>query len=61
MLNAMQRSVTFALYQFTLALGILLMPVALLARRAGLHLPVDRAVEATGAAYERAGGNARTN
>ncbi|ADQ67235.1 hypothetical protein GL213_08320 [Halogeometricum borinquense] len=61
MLNAMHRSVTFALYQLTLALGILLMPVALLMRRVGIRLPLGRAVEAAGDAYERADGKSQTN
>nr|WP_309473048.1 hypothetical protein [Halopelagius longus] len=35
-------------------LGILMMPVALFARRLGVSLPVGRLVEAAGTAYERA-------
>lgn len=61
MLNAMHRSVTFALYQLTLALGIVLMPVALAVRRVGVRLPIDRAVEAAGTAYERAEAKAQTH
>ena len=43
-----------ALYQFSLAVGILLMPFALLARQAGFTLPVHRLVDRLGDAYERA-------
>jgi len=42
----------FALYQFTIALGIALLPVALVTRRFGFTLPLDRLVEATEHAYE---------
>lgn len=61
MFQAMHRTATFALYQLTLALGILLMPVALLARRVGVRLPVDRILEAASAAYDRADGDRRAD
>jgi hypothetical protein len=54
MIAAVRRLALFALYQTTVALGILLLPVALLARRAGISLPVGRAVETLGDAYEDA-------
>jgi hypothetical protein len=54
MTSAMRRGATFALYQVTVALGILLMPVALLARRIGVTLPVNRLLDAANAAYEAA-------
>lgn len=38
-------------YQSTLALGIALMPVALVARKAGVTLPVHRLIEVTEDAY----------
>jgi hypothetical protein len=44
----------FTLYQFALVFGILLMPIALLARRAGVTLPVGELVDAVGNAYEQA-------
>jgi hypothetical protein len=44
----------FTLYQFALVFGIVLMPVALLARRVGLTLPVGEVVDAVGDAYEQA-------
>lgn len=52
MIEMAQKAGLLVLYQFTVALGILLMPVALLARRAGVRLPVGRLVAAVGTAYE---------
>ena len=48
------RFALFALYQTTVVLGILLLPIALLARRVGLPLPLylGSAVEAVGNVYE---------
>lgn len=43
----------FTLYQFALVFGILLMPVALLARRIGLSLPIGEMIDAIDNAYER--------
>lgn len=48
------RALLLALYQLTLLLGIALMPVAMLARRVGVTLPVHRAVERLGNKYEQA-------
>ena len=42
----------FTLYQVTIALGIALLPVALITRRFGFTLPVDRLVDVTERAYE---------
>lgn len=63
MIHAMHRGVTFVLYQLTLMLGILMMPVALFTRRLGVTLPVNRIVDAAGTAYERAsaGAHAESN
>ena len=41
----------FALYQSSLALGLLLLPVALLTRQVGITLPIGRLVERTERAY----------
>ncbi len=49
-----RRLALFALYQTTVALGILLLPVAVLARRAGVNLPVGRLVVTMGEAYDDA-------
>lgn len=51
-MSALRRAGLFALYQVTLAFGIVLMPVALLVRRAGVALPVGRLVESIGGAYD---------
>lgn len=49
------RAALFALYQVSVALGILLLPVALVLARAGVALPVHRVVDSLGEAYEAAG------
>ncbi|MFB6079962.1 MAG: hypothetical protein ABEJ81_03000 [Haloferacaceae archaeon] len=54
MYGAVRRAGLLALYQLTVTAGILLMPVALLARRAGISLPMGRVVESLGTAYDRA-------
>jgi hypothetical protein len=54
MIETARNAGLLALYQLTVALGILLMPIALLARRAGVPLPMGRLVEAVGTAYEDA-------
>lgn len=46
------RASLFALYQLSIAAGIMLLPVALLTRRFGVHLPAGRIVESLGRAYE---------
>ncbi|MFW5964639.1 MAG: hypothetical protein ACOCQM_07215 [Natronomonas sp.] len=48
------RAVVFALYQFSIVLGITLLPVALVAKRAGIPLPVGRLIERLGEAHEKA-------
>ena len=54
MIEALERAALFALYQLSIALGIVLMPVALLASRGGIRLPIHRLVERVGDAYENA-------
>ncbi|MFB6096392.1 MAG: hypothetical protein ABEJ74_03275 [Haloferacaceae archaeon] len=54
MINTPYRVSTYVLYQLTLLVGIVMMPVALLARRLGLRLPIRNLIEATGRAYENA-------
>lgn len=53
MIETTYRFSLFALYQFALLLGILLMPIALAARHVGLTIPVGEVVESVGEAYER--------
>lgn len=48
------RATILALYQVTLVLGILLMPIALVTRKFGLRLPMDRLVLGLKGRYERA-------
>jgi len=45
MLETVSRVTAFALYQLTVLLGIVLLPVALAARRVGLQLPVANLIE----------------
>jgi hypothetical protein len=54
MTNTVYRTGLFALYQLTVVLGIVMMPLALAARRVGVRVPLGRLVEATGEAYENA-------
>jgi len=44
----------FALYQLTLLAGIVLLPVAMVTRRFGVRLPIERAVDGLNDAYEQA-------
>jgi len=54
MIDLLQRATLFALYQASIVFGILLLPVALLARRGGVTLPIGRVVERLGRAYRDA-------
>ena len=47
------RALVFALYQFSIVLGIALLPVALVANRAGIPFPVGQLVDRLGAVYQR--------
>ncbi|MFC7045555.1 hypothetical protein ACFQH6_09215 [Halobacteriaceae archaeon GCM10025711] len=51
MIQRLQRLALFSLYQASLALGILMLPIALLTRRAGVVLPVHRVVKHLEQAY----------
>jgi len=50
--TTLHRATVFALYQLTLFAGILLMPLALVMRKAGVTLPVHRAVDRVNETYE---------
>jgi hypothetical protein len=54
MATRLYRASVFALYQFSIVLGIALLPVALVANRAGISLPIGRLVERFETAYRRA-------
>ncbi|WP_435096165.1 hypothetical protein [Halarchaeum sp. P4] len=45
------RLVTAVQYQFTLAIALVMLPIATLARRFGLTLPLHRVLERSGDAY----------
>lgn len=53
MIASMRRASLFALYQSTIAVGIALLPVALVARQIGVPLPLHRVVRRLGRAYDR--------
>ncbi|MFB6081373.1 MAG: hypothetical protein ABEJ67_00995 [Halanaeroarchaeum sp.] len=52
MIDRLTTAAAFTAYQTTVALGITLLPVALLANRLGVRLPVHRLIERTESAYE---------
>ncbi|WP_049930530.1 hypothetical protein [Halosimplex carlsbadense] len=52
MRSTLNRATVFALYQLTLLAGILLLPLALVMRKAGITLPVHRAVSRANETYE---------
>ncbi len=54
MASRLYRTTLFALYQLSLLAGILLLPLAILTRKVGVRLPIDRVVSRLGAAYDRA-------
>ena len=49
----LQRATVFVLYQLSLLIGIVLLPMALAMRRIGIVLPVHRVVDRLETAYER--------
>ncbi len=54
MKSRVYRATLFALYQFSIAIGIVAMPIALAARQAGFTLPINRLLMRIGEAYENA-------
>lgn len=56
MRTRLHSAAVFVLYQLSLFAGILLLPVALALRQVGLTLPIHRAVDRFGEAYERHSG-----
>jgi hypothetical protein len=50
------RATLLVLYQLTLLVGIVMLPLAMVASRVGIRLPVHWAVERLGERYERASG-----
>ncbi|MFB6202295.1 MAG: hypothetical protein ABEI98_09815 [Halorhabdus sp.] len=56
-MDALYRASVFVLYQLSLLVGILLLPIAIGLRRVGLSLPIDRVIERLGNAYDRTASN----
>ena len=54
MTASLYRASMFALYQLSVLFGIALLPVALVASRAGIPLPIGRVVERLDTAHRRA-------
>jgi hypothetical protein len=52
MIERLYATTLFALYQMSVALGIVMLPVALLTRRVGFTPPVDRVVRRLEAAHD---------
>jgi hypothetical protein len=52
MTNPLTRATLFALYQLTIIVGIVLLPVSLVTRRLGLTPPAGDVVETLGETYE---------
>jgi hypothetical protein len=53
MTSTVRRLTLLALYQLSIAFGILMLPVALVARQAGISVPVDEVIDRVGDAYEQ--------
>jgi hypothetical protein len=56
MKSKLRRTGLLAVYELTVLLGILAMPLAMLARRAGVNLPVRQLIESVDDAYRDATG-----
>lgn len=53
-MERLYRATLLVMYQLTLLVGIVMLPVALVTERAGLRLPIDRVVVNLKNSYERA-------
>ncbi|MFC6732796.1 MULTISPECIES: hypothetical protein [unclassified Haladaptatus] len=51
-MNRLYRASLLALYNLSIFTGILLLPLALAARRVGIPLPIHRVIDRLGAAYD---------
>jgi len=54
MIERLQSTVVFALYQLSIVVGITALPFAMLVRRAGLSVPLNRVIDRLDGAYESA-------
>jgi hypothetical protein len=52
MSTRLRRAVLLTLYQFSLLAGVLLLPLALAARRVGVTVPFDRVIQRLDAALD---------
>ena len=52
--SRLYRATLFVLYQLTVLVGIAFLPVALVARRVGVAVPIHRAIDRLETAYEGA-------
>ncbi len=52
MFAPLRRATLFALYQLSILAGILLLPVAIMARRVGVPFPMHRVMEVLANAYD---------
>lgn len=52
MSTLIERGLLFALYEVSIAIGILLLPIALLMQRGGVTIPIHRMVDRVERAYE---------
>jgi len=57
MIESVTRLTVFALYQLTVVFGILLLPVALAARRLGIPLPIGDLIQRMDSAYDQTAAN----
>lgn len=51
-MERLYRATLLAMYQMSLLVGIMMMPFALITRKLGIRLPVDRAILGLKQAYE---------
>jgi len=51
--SRLYRVTLFALYQLTVLVGLVTLPIALLARQVGITVPLHRAIDRLEAAYEQ--------
>ncbi|MFP8957966.1 hypothetical protein ACLI4Y_14670 [Natrialbaceae archaeon A-CW3] len=54
MISRVYHASLFALYQLCIAVGIVMMPLAIAANRAGISLPIHKVLVTVGEAYENA-------
>ena len=53
MATSLYRATVLTVYQLSIVLGIAFLPVALVAKRVGISVPIDKLLARLDAAYER--------